>query len=184
MIRCTRYVGRTRVSRPTPYALRPTLLILLLLSGCSGKPELRAHVGELAPDFALEDVDGGTVRLSDFRGRVVVLRWWSHWCCSHARIDLADLQINYLLYEDRGLTMIGANPRDSRGVVSLLKVELDLTYPLLLDPVGEEAYAWGVVGPATFLIDREGVIREKILGERNQELIAKLILELLDEDSE
>jgi len=158
------------------------LSLLSLLSGCSGDPEPRVRIGEPAPDFALEDAAGKTIRLSDFRGRVVVLRWWSHWCCSHARIDLADLQLDHLQYGDRGLTVIGANPRDSRGVVSLLQVELDLTYPLLLDPVGEKAYRWGVVGPTTFLIDREGVIREKILGERNHELIARLVLELLGEE--
>ncbi|MSQ31319.1 MAG: TlpA family protein disulfide reductase, partial [Dehalococcoidia bacterium] len=122
---------------------------------------VRAKVGERGPDFALEDAaTGRLVRLSEYRGRTVVLNFWATWCVP-CRSEMPDLQRASEAGAGRGdLVVIGVDDREPERVVTAFAREVGVTFPLLLDRASVVRAHYGVVGlPGTFFIDREGVIR-------------------------
>lgn len=155
----------------------PLLLIILALTaaGC-GKDEqppsaaagaARGAVkGAVAPDFVLQKVGGGTLRLSDLRGRAVIVDFWDTWCppCRRALPHLQELQDEY---GDR-LTVVGvAFGRDGEQAVAKFLAERNITFAsVLMDQKYETARAYGGLQsiPTTFLLDAEGVIREVWVG--------------------
>jgi len=148
--------------------------------------------GQPAPDFQLKDVDGHVVKLSDFKGKVVVLNFWAMWCphCVHELPDFVELERKY---KDRGLELIGVTMDDYirlyKGALPPdppLKAKLKafaaakhMAYPILMDTaaVGESYPHSGL--PATYVIDRSGVLRETGLGELNLAQAESAVLPLL-----
>lgn len=125
-------------------------------------------VGEAAPDFLLETLSGETVRLSDLRGKTVVVNFWASWC-PPCRQEMPEFQA---LFEERAddddLTIIAIDftPEDTRAAAQQFVTEQSLTFPIALDTEsGAVAQRYGVRGlPATFFIDRDGVVRDQNLG--------------------
>jgi thiol-disulfide isomerase/thioredoxin len=118
-----------------------------------------------APSFALKDLRGRTVRLDQFKGKVVLLNFWATWCppCRAEMPDLVKLQREY---GDRGLQIAGITyPPERASRVRRLAGELKINYPLLFG-TSEVASLYGVrdVLPVTVIVDREGRIRDRILG--------------------
>ena len=142
-------------------ALGAALLVVLSAQALS-----QSEVGAAnAPEFQLEDLGGRTVRLSDYRGKVVLLNFWATWCppCRAEMPDLVRLQKEN---ESRGLQIIGITyPAYIRKAVRRLARQLKLNYPILYGSreLGAK-YDVGEVLPATIVIDREGKIRGRILG--------------------
>lgn len=135
-------------------------------------------VGQAAPDFAVADLDGNTVRLSDFRGQPVLLRFWSPECppCASEASDLQEI------YERLGseivfLTISAATPvGTTRSFVS----ERQITYPVLPDEDGHLMDKYQVKGiPFTFLIDADGVIQKTVVGTRDRDRLEKEIADFL-----
>lgn len=155
-------------------------LSLLVLLGCgagcgSSQKRTFVRVGQLAPDFALPDMEGNVVKLSDNRGEVVFLRFWADWC-TNCKIEMPLIQKKYLKLKDDGFRVLAINVKQSKEVAAKFVRELGLTYTILLDQKGTVYPEYGVIGlPTTFLIDREGVIREKILGDLNEKNLTKVI---------
>ena len=133
-------------------------------AGHLGAP--RADVeGKVAPDFALQSIDGKTVRLSDFRGKAVLLNFWATYCAP-CRIEMpwfVELQDRYAAegLQVVGVAMDDASPDDIEKFAS----ELGVNYPIL---VGEETVgnAYGGVQflPSTFYIGRDGKVVGKVFG--------------------
>ncbi len=126
----------------------------------------RAKVGERAPDFALEDAaTGRLVRLSDYRGKTVVLNFWATWCVP-CRSEMPDLQHAFEAHQAPGdLVVIGVDDKEPSGIVTGFTKDLGITFPILLDRTSDVRTHYGVVGlPGTFFIDREGVIRSQNFG--------------------
>jgi peroxiredoxin len=119
----------------------------------------KASPGEVAPDFELPSVAGERVRLSQFRGRAVVLTFFASWCYS-CREEFTALEVFSREHSDR-LAVVAVSyhdfPDDSRAFVRRMKA----TFPALLDDDAESpvAASYGVRGiPTTFFIDADGVI--------------------------
>ncbi|MEW6210365.1 MAG: TlpA disulfide reductase family protein [Acidobacteriota bacterium] len=117
------------------------------------------------PDFALKDIRGQTVRLSDYRGKVVLINFWASWCapCLAEMPELVRLQEEY---KDKGLQIIGIaypkdNPRQVRAVINKLRIN----YPVLTgtQKVASLFEAEDVL-PLSIIIDRQGIVRDRILG--------------------
>ena len=121
--------------------------------------------GMTAPDFTLESVDGKSVRLSDFRGKGVLLNFWATWCqpCKIEMPWFAELQKQY---GPQGLQIVGVAMDDAspKEIADFAK-DLGVNYPIL---VGKEAVgdAYGGVQflPATFYIGRDGKVVDKVFG--------------------
>ena len=159
------------------------ILILLHLSAFGqAASEKAARAGfTQAPSFALKDLRGRTVRLAQFKGKVVLLNFWATWCppCRAEMPDLVKLQREY---GDRGLQIAGITyPPERAERVRRLAGELKINYPLLFG-TSETALLYGIreVLPVTVIIDREGRIRDRILGILTPEEFEQKVKPLLD----
>ncbi|MBM3120646.1 MAG: TlpA family protein disulfide reductase, partial [Chloroflexi bacterium] len=127
-------------------------------------PVVGPLVGSLAPDFSARSLDGPSIRLSELRGRAVVLNFWATWCAP-CRAEMPLLDERSRAWAERGLIILGANFDEPEEDVRAFRDELGLSFPLLLDPGGEIQSLYRVIGyPTTYFIDAEGVIRAVHLG--------------------
>lgn len=127
-------------------------------------------VDEPAPDFRLHDLDGRVVMLSDFRGKTVVLNFWASWC-PPCREEMPEFQE---LWNERGedaaddLVVLAVNflRDDTVGAATGFIEGQGFTFPVVFDTTsGDVAARYGVRGlPATFFIDRNGIVRTTALG--------------------
>lgn len=132
----------------------------------------KAEVGSPAPDFALLDVrDGKTVRrLSDYRGKVVVLNWFASWCGPCAR-EMPDFEEAYQALGG-DVVFLGVNLMEPRETAAKMLEDLGVTYPAVLDSEGKVAEAYRVQGmPTTYFIDRDGTVRAAGTGLVTQEAL-------------
>lgn len=156
------------------------VLALLGLSVARDKPPWTVPlVGQPAPDFTLELFDGGKLRLSDLRGKVVLVNFWASWCTA-CRVESPVLQWTWETYRSRGVVMIGVDIWDRREDALAMMREFGKTYPNGPDPKGKILQEYGVTGvPETFFIDRSGRIVYKRLGPVTRALIEDKVGELL-----
>jgi cytochrome c biogenesis protein CcmG/thiol:disulfide interchange protein DsbE len=135
-----------------------------------------ASAGHDAPDFVLTDLKGNPVKLSDLRGKAVVLNFWATWCppCKEEIPWLVDLQKRY---GAQGLQIVGINMDDGdhKDVVKFAS-ENSINYPVLF---GQDKVAdlYGGIDylPTTFYIDRNGVVLDRVFGQPERGEIEKNI---------
>ena len=150
-----------------------TALILLVLLGCSATPKGRrggdpAKPGSQrrpAPDFALKDADGRTVRLSDYRGKIVLLNFWATWC-EPCRIEIPWFMELEKENKDRGFAVLGISMDDGGwDAIKPFLAELKVNYRTLLgnDTVAQQFGGVDAL-PTTFILDREGRIASTRVG--------------------
>lgn len=137
---------------------------------------------QMAPDFALTDIDGKTAKLSDYRGKVVLLDFWATWCgpCKVEEPWLIEFEKTY---KDRGFAVVGVSV-DEEGweVVKPYVQQKGINFRVLLasgkmDPLYEDSEGW----PTTFFIDRAGKIVSRHVGVGNRQEFVSTIERLLSE---
>lgn len=124
----------------------------------AGPPAPAPVVGAPAPDFVLSDLAGQPVRLSDFRGQVVLLNFWATWC-GPCEAEMPAIEDRYTTFKNQGLVVLGINQDEAAETVQPFVDRLGLTFTIVLDPgavVGELYRARGL--PTTFIVDRDGQI--------------------------
>ena len=144
-------------------------LVILQVQGSKTAPEVRPEVGYLAPDFTLPSLDGQTVRLSEFRGKkAILLNFWATWC-SPCRLEMPTMEKAYQEYKSRGLEILAVSlDTASKSVVKNFMQELKLNFPALLDPDMAVLRLYRQFSiPATFLVDKQGIVRHRELGYRD-----------------
>jgi peroxiredoxin len=151
--------------------LSAALAALLVLSGCSNSKTVKAasvrpnSERKLAPDFELKDANGHTVKLSDYRGKVVLLDFWATWC-GPCKIEIPWFQEFERQNKDKGFAVIGV-AMDDEGweVVKPFAQHVGINYRLVIgsDTIAE-SYGGIEALPTTFLIDREGRIASVHVG--------------------
>jgi peroxiredoxin len=129
-------------------------------------------VGQPAPEFSSFDLEGRPVKLSDFRGRVVLLNFWASWCapCRQEFPRLAAVH-------GRGdVVVLGVLFDDTKAAARRFADEHGATWTTVVDPQRELSHAYRVGRgiPVTFLIDREGVVRVRHAGELRADDLARL----------
>lgn len=146
----------------------------------------RLAVGDTAPDFALPDADGNTVRLSDHRGRKVIVYFYPAASTPGCTKQACDFRDNLAELNDAGLDVVGISP-DKPAKLAKFRDKEGLTFPLLSDPDKEVLTAWGAFGEktmygktvqgvirSTFVVDEDGKIAEAQYNVRATGHVAKL----------
>ncbi|WP_087975184.1 peroxiredoxin family protein [Oceanobacillus rekensis] len=122
------------------------------------------EIGNKAPDFELITMTGETVKLSDYEGQRVMLNFWATWC-PPCREEMPDMQ---KFYKDKDAVVLAiniTNMETSKNKVTEFAEELGLTFPILMDEVGEVSTLYRISPiPTTYMIDSKGVIRHKQYG--------------------
>lgn len=164
-----------------------TLIVISLLSVLSltGIDDSLASsdTGKFAPVFELKDLEGKKVSLADFKGKVILLNFWATWCAP-CKAEMPSLENLYRNLKGKGLVVIGVSVDNSEKTVHSFVKEKGITFPILLDKGKEVSFDdYGVIGlPVTFLIDKKGVIVDKVFGERqwDSEEVKEKIKRLLE----
>lgn len=147
----------------------------------SAKPAIGLKKGNEAPDFSLTTSDGKTVKLSDFRGKKVLLNFWATWC-PPCRQEIPDMVKYYEANKDKNMIILGVNltqaEKDPTTVPQFLK-DNGITYPVLLDTKGIVADQFQVSGiPTSYFIDSKGVIRQVYTGAMTYEFMDTMLSNL------
>ena len=157
-----------------------TLSICLILSGCfPGNGEKGENTktistsqtgksGKTAPDFTLSALDGSIVKLSDYRGKVVILDFWTTWC-GPCKVEIPSFVKLMEKYHDQPFTVIGISldTRLSSQQLQLFANHFKVNYPILIgaaDPYLQNRFGGINAIPTTFIIDKQGKIRSKAVG--------------------
>lgn len=145
------------------------IVVLFLLTGCQAdvpapvRP-VKADVGYSAPDFELENLAGEAVKLSDYRGQVVVLNFWATWCAP-CRIELPVLKGLSKKYGDDSLVVLAIDQGEPREEVAAFAQKNEFSFTVLLDTdlsLGKAYKAHTI--PTTYVVDADGVIQYKRRG--------------------
>jgi cytochrome c biogenesis protein CcmG, thiol:disulfide interchange protein DsbE len=126
-------------------------------------------VGMAAPDFSLPDIEGKTVRLSDYRGKVVFVNFWATWCkpCKEEMPSMEILWDNFKS-EDFVMLAISMDRVTTKKDIPPFIESMKLTFPILTDSWGQTDKRYKLMGvPETYIIDQNGVLREKVIGPRD-----------------
>ncbi len=121
--------------------------------------KIAPEIGAQAPDFALRDLGGNEIRLSDYRGRTVLLTFWATWC-GPCRLEMPAFEDRYQELKDDGFIVLGLNFDEPVEDVRAFRDELGLSFPLLLDPGGSVQRLYRIRGyPSSIFVDPQGVVR-------------------------
>jgi cytochrome c biogenesis protein CcmG/thiol:disulfide interchange protein DsbE len=118
-----------------------------------------------APDFVLTDIKGNGVKLSDYKGKVVIVDFWATWC-GPCRMGIPDFVALQSEYGEDDLIILGISvDQGDLSVVPAFAKEYNINYPVLFATM-EVVSAYGGIRsiPTTFIIDREGKVRNRIIG--------------------
>ncbi len=147
------------------------LLILLIMpiisNGChTTASNLQDSTRSLAPDFSWKDNDDEIIKLSDLKGKVVILDFWATWC-GPCRETIPHVKTIYEKYKDKGVEVIGINMDESSkidAVVEFIKTN-GMKYQVISDAKGNVASQYGVTSiPRFFIIDKNGYIDKMFIG--------------------
>jgi len=166
------------------------LLLSALLAGCAAPPAAaptaRAagqpappRIGAQAYNFALNDLQGSPVLLSDFRGKSVMINFWATWC-GPCRAEIPAMVELYNERRDQGFEILAINVGESAGSVAGFVERFDMRFPVLLDPTGKVAVAYTVRGmPTSVFVDEQGIIRAAVVGALSKAAMRRYVDELM-----
>jgi cytochrome c biogenesis protein CcmG/thiol:disulfide interchange protein DsbE len=153
----------------------PALAVVLLgILGACGKRDAdpaadaaaKVEIGSPAPSYAATTMTGDSVSLGGLRGKVVLLNVWATWC-GPCRKEIPELRAIHASYKDRGLELVGVtvDAAGSDDAIRQFTKDFEMAYPIWRDPDERINARYSIVGlPATFLIDRGGILRWKATG--------------------
>jgi peroxiredoxin len=142
------------------------LALFLFLSACQGKNAgVVLNEGDSAPRFSLMDLYGKTWSLEALQGRVVIVNFWAPWC-PPCRAEMPSLQrLSYKMKNNSDLVILTVLYREEPQESIRFMLDNNLTLTVLLDTTLSVSKMYGVTGvPETYVIDKSGVLRRKIIG--------------------
>lgn len=156
------------------------LLVALPISGCNKRTGIQ--VGDTIPTVTLTDFKGKSVTLpEDFKGKIILVRFWSIDCGFCDKDVLLFLESQYQKYKDKGFLPVAINESRIDKSDERLSQFKSLSYPMLVDEYGLAAKKLGVIGlPTTFILDEEGIVRDKLVGEAKKEELEKFVTTTLN----
>src|SRR4030066_1030456 len=142
-------------------------LLFFIVLACKEKPEKPSlpKLGTAAIDFNCQDLKGQFWNLDKVKGKIVLLRFWADWC-PYCRYEMPIIDKYYRKLKKEGFLVLAVNVKQSAEVALAFTAQLDITFPVPLDPEGKMAKRYGGYAiPTNFFIDRQGIIREILIGE-------------------
>ncbi|MDX2435166.1 MAG: TlpA disulfide reductase family protein [Desulfobacterales bacterium] len=137
--------------------------LALFITACGESPV--ATVGKPAPDFDTVDLKGDVWSLSKLKGQVVFLNFWATWC-PPCREEMPSMERLYAKLPKEKFVMIALFNKDDPAAVKNFVAKLGITFPILSDEYNFAGTKYGLTGlPETFIIDKQGVIQEKYIGQ-------------------
>jgi len=168
---------------PEPYIELATLVRYEHVKTDLDSPLLGAATAKLAADdarrqqadFTLTDLQGRAWRLSDLRGKVVLLNFWATWC-PPCRKEMPDLESLYRRFKDQGLVILAISDEDAAKVRPFV-TERGVSYPILLDPGRKVNTLFAIEGiPKSFVYNRDGKLVAEAIDMRTQKQFLELLL--------
>jgi peroxiredoxin len=133
-----------------------------------------------APELSLFAIDGREYSLDDYRGQVVLVNLWATWC-PPCKAEMPTLKAYYEAHQADGFVTVAVNDGDPQEAVKAFVKEYDLTFPVWLDPTYQATdYAFKTRNlPSSFVIDREGNVRLRWVGEIDRAALEKYVTPLI-----
>lgn len=144
-------------------------------SGTAGS-ENTASDKVMAPDFTLKDLDGNTVKLSDYRGKIVILNFWAVWC-KYCKLEMPDLnELDKELKKGDDAVILAVDVQESADTVEKYLTSNNIGLKALLDEDGSVAQSYGVSGyPTTFAVNPDGSVYTYVSGQTDKKTLQKII---------
>jgi thiol-disulfide isomerase/thioredoxin len=156
------------------------LLIILSLSACDER-KTSLENGTPAPSFTLLGLNGEKTNFpQDVAGKVTVIRFWADWCAA-CFDEMKEMKSIYSKYKNKGLEILAINVEQEREIVEAFVNDLNIhSYNILLDKDAKIFHKYRVIGlPTTFFVDRNGILKAKIVGESTIEVFERIVNEIL-----
>lgn len=136
-------------------------------------------VGKLAPDFLWYGEDGNPIRLSDFRGKVVLVNFWATWC-PPCKAEMPELEAYWRENKDKDFVILAVDDgAEDEATIRNFMSQNRLTFQALNDTSGQVSSAYRVNGiPASFFVDAKGVIRDTVVGGMTKLIVAAKVARL------
>lgn len=136
--------------------LAAAILALGVAGSAHGKPP---EIGSVAPDFTLRSSTGKSLKLSEYRGRVVMINFWATWC-SPCRQELPHLERLYGQYRKAGFMLLGVSIDDHPKAAQAMARQLGVRFPVLFDSAKQVSKRYDVDAmPSTLIVDRDGRVQ-------------------------
>lgn len=131
-------------------------------------------IGDRAPDFKVQTMDGKEVNLSDYKGKKVFLNFWATWC-PPCKAEMPHMQA---FYEEQpeDVEILAVNLEESTEKAADFAKQYELTFPILMDADGTVAETYEVYTiPTTYVLNEDGTVHQKIVGPMDEPMMQELI---------
>jgi len=142
--------------------------------------EVGLRSGQLAPDFEFSAFDGRRLKLSDYRGRAVILNFWASWC-GPCRAEMPDMEAILHRFADQGLIIVGVNNGEGLKPAARFLDNLGVEFSAFaFDPNQDIAQRFSIRGmPTSYFIDSEGLITQVVLGQLSPAILEANVLDAI-----
>jgi len=167
---------RGPLDRPSPASQPADAPVAEKVSGPSCEVKTAAHL-----NFTLKDIDGTNVKLTDYKGKVVLLNFWATWC-GPCKLEIPEFVEAYERYRDKGFVILGVLSEDdpSQQALQTFMSEFKMNYPVMRQHAElEESFGTLWALPTSFVIDRKGQVCSKHMGPFSKEALEREINGLL-----
>lgn len=166
----------TKNKKKNRLIMRTSILLVLvgamaftIYNGVTKEKSDLLQVGDMAPDFALTDLNGERHQLSDYKGQGVFVNFWGTWC-KPCEKEFPLMEKQYQVYKDKGVEILAVNIAQSDYEVRQYAEQRNLTFPIVIDKDKSVMEAYNIRPlPTTLLVNSEGEIEKIITGEMSEE---------------
>lgn len=154
--------GGSRIRRSIP-----CLLVAVILTVACGEKSPAPVIGQPIPDFELPDLQGNAFRLSEHRGKVVLINFWASWCPPCVE-EMPSLEKLHRALDGKGLEIVGVSVDESLEDIEKFRSELNLSFTFLHDKGARVSHSYQTFKyPETYVVGGDGNLKWKIIGPRD-----------------
>jgi peroxiredoxin len=142
------------------------------------------EIGRAAPDFLLRTPDGGQLRLSDYRGKPLLVNFWASWC-TPCKQEMPEIVKAYAAHRNTGFTVIAVDLQENAGAIQDFAQRFGMDFPIAIDRTGPVAETWRIGGPiqgipSSYFIDANGIVVDRVFGPMTESTLTQKLESLID----